>query len=113
MIARELEVCLHQAFVEARGKRHTVITLEHLLLGLLESPVACEVLATNGTDIDGLRARVARYVATHAARNGHDYDTQPNMEFQRAIQDAILRAQRSGKQEVTSADVLSAIVEQK
>ena len=65
MIAQELEVSLHMAFVEARQKRHEFITVEHLLLALLDNPSAAEVLQACGADLDELRKRPADFINEH------------------------------------------------
>src|SRR5258708_1911417 len=70
MIAQELEVVLHNAFVEARRRRHEIITLEHLLLALFDSPSAREVLKDRDLETQGLRDRLARYIDTHTPRAG-------------------------------------------
>src|SRR5712671_5243265 len=95
MIAQELEVSLHMAFVEARQKRHEFITVEHLLLALLENPT--------------------QHIAEQTPRIAADreVDTQPTLGFQRVIQRAILHVQSSGKKEVTGANVLVAIFGEK
>src|SRR5215210_2959970 len=104
MIAQELEVSLHMAFVEARQKRHEFITVEHLLLALLDNPTAAEVLRACGANMDELRKKQTPRIAAD-----REVDTQPTLGFQRVIQRAILHVQSSGKKEVTGANVLVAI----
>ena len=65
MIAQELEVSLHMAFVEARQKRHEFITVEHLLLALLDNPTAAEVLRACAANIDELRKNLAEFIIAH------------------------------------------------
>ena len=65
MIAQELEISLHLAFVEARQKRHQFITVEHLLLAMLDNPSAAHVLRACGADIEELRAVLADFINTH------------------------------------------------
>lgn len=114
MIAKELETCLHMAFMEAREKRHEYITVEHLLLALLDSPSASEVLRACAADIDELRKLLAEFVTEHTpVLAGEETDTQPSLGFQRVIQRAILRVQAVAKKEVTGADVLVAIFGEK
>jgi ATP-dependent Clp protease ATP-binding subunit ClpA len=114
MIAQELEVSLHMAFMEARQKRHEFITVEHLLLALLDNPSASEVLRACATDIDDLRKLLSDFVTEHTPiLAGDDVDTQPTLGFQRVIQRAILHVQSSGKKEVTGANVLVAIFGEK
>ncbi len=115
MIAQELEVSLHMAFVEARQKQHEFITVEHLLLAMLDNPSAAEVLKACGVDLDELRGVLADFIGEHTPRlSPHsDADTQPTQGFQRVIQRAILHVQSSGKKEVTGANVLVAIFGEK
>ena len=115
MIAQELEVSLHMAFVEARQKQHEFITVEHLLLAMLDNPSAAEVLKACGVDLDELRGVLTDFISEHTPRlSPHsDADTQPTQGFQRVIQRAILHVQSSGKKEVTGANVLVAIFGEK
>ncbi len=115
MIAQELEVTLHMAFVEARQKRHEFITVEHLLLALLDNPSTAEVLRACTSDIEALRKELADFVNEHTptVAGTEDIDTQPTLGFQRVIQRAILHVQSSGKKEVTGANVLVAIYGEK
>ena len=117
MIAQELEVSLHMAFVEARQKRHEFITVEHLLLALLDNPTAAEVLRAVGANIDELRKNLGQFITEHTptVAGSEDVDTQPTLGFQRVIQRAIMHVQSSsnGKKEVTGANVLVAIFGEK
>jgi len=115
MIAQELEVSLHMAFVEARQKRHEFITVEHLLLALLDNPTAAEVLRACAANIDELRKQLAEFIGAHTptVAGTDEIDTQPTLGFQRVIQRAILHVQSSGKKEVTGANVLVAIFGEK
>jgi ATP-dependent Clp protease ATP-binding subunit ClpA len=102
------------AFMEARQKRHEFITVEHLLLALLDNPSASEVLRACAADIDDLRKLLSDFVTEHTPiLSGDDVDTQPTLGFQRVIQRAILHVQSSGKKEVTGANVLVAIFGEK
>ncbi len=115
MIAQELEVSLHMAFVESRQKRHEFITVEHLLLAMLDNPTAAEVLRACSVDIDDLRRLLTEHVTENTPTVGGtgEVDTQPTLGFQRVIQRAILHVQSSGKKEVTGANVLVAIFGEK
>jgi len=115
MIAQELEVSLHMAFVEARQKRHEFITVEHLLLALLDNPSAAETLRACGGNIEQLRRDLGKFIVEHTPTvdGTEDIDTQPTLGFQRVIQRAILHVQSSGKKEVNGANVLVAIFGEK
>ncbi|MBK9326905.1 MAG: ATP-dependent Clp protease ATP-binding subunit ClpA [Thiobacillaceae bacterium] len=115
MIAQELEVSLHMAFMDARQKRHEFITVEHLLLAMLDNPSAAEVLRACAANIDDLRKKLSDFIDRHTPRvpGEADVDTQPTLGFQRVIQRAILHVQSSGKKEVTGANVLVAIFGEK
>ena len=115
MIAQELEVSLHMAFVEARQKRHEFITVEHLLLALLDNPSAAETLRACGGNIEQLRRDLSKFIVEHTPTidGEEDIDTQPTLGFQRVIQRAILHVQSSGKKEVNGANVLVAIFGEK
>ena len=114
MIAQELEVSLHMAFMEARQKRHEFITVEHLLLAMLDNPSASEVLRACAANIDELRKQLTEFINEHTpVVSGEEVDTQPTLGFQRVIQRAILHVQSSGKKEVTGANVLVAIFGEK
>jgi ATP-dependent Clp protease ATP-binding subunit ClpA len=114
MIAQELEVSLHMAFMEARQKRHEFITVEHLLLAMLDNPSASEVLRACAANIEELRKLLTDFINEHTpVVSGDEVDTQPTLGFQRVIQRAILHVQSSGKKEVTGANVLVAIFGEK
>ncbi len=115
MIAQELEVSLHMAFVEARQKRHEFITVEHLLLTLLDNPSAADVLRACAANIDELRREIMSFIDRHTpvVPGDGEIDTQPTLGFQRVIQRAILHVQSSGKKEVNGANVLVAIFGEK
>jgi len=115
MIAQELEVSLHMAFMDARQKRHELITVEHLLLAMLDNPSAAEVLKACGSNIETLRNELTQYIDDHTPTiSGEDeVDTQPTLGFQRVIQRAMLHVQSSGKKEVNGANVLVAIYGEK
>jgi ATP-dependent Clp protease ATP-binding subunit ClpA len=117
MIAQELEVSLHMAFVEARQQRHEFITVEHLLLALLDNPSAAEVLRACSANIDDLRKSLTNFIKdnTPQVAGTDEVDTQPTLGFQRVIQRAIMHVQSTGngKKEVTGANVLVAIFGEK
>ena len=117
MIAQELEVSLHMAFVEARQQRHEFITVEHLLLALIDNPSASEVLKACAANLEELRKNLDQFVRDNTPTVGgtDEVDTQPTLGFQRVIQRAIMHVQSSGsgKKEVTGANVLVAIFGEK
>ncbi|MDR0565277.1 MAG: ATP-dependent Clp protease ATP-binding subunit ClpA [Azoarcus sp.] len=115
MIAQELEVSLHLAFVEARQKRHEFITVEHLLLALLDNPSAGQVLRACSVNIDNLRRELTQFINEHTPKiyGNEEIETQPTLGFQRVVQRAILHVQSSGKKEVYGANVLVAIFGEK
>jgi len=117
MIAQELEVSLHMAFVEARQARHEFITVEHLLLALLDNPSAAEVMRACAVSIEDLRKTLTNFISdnTPTVPGASEVDTQPTLGFQRVIQRAIMHVQSAsnGKKEVTGANVLVAIFGEK
>jgi ATP-dependent Clp protease ATP-binding subunit ClpA len=117
MISQELEVSLHMAFVEARQQRHEFITVEHLLLALLDNPSASEILKACAVDFDLLRKNLTGFISenTPVIQGSEEVDTQPTLGFQRVIQRAIMHVQSTsnGKKEVTGANVLVAIFGEK
>ncbi len=117
MIAQELEVSLHAAFVDARAARHEFITVEHLLLALLDNPSASDVLKACAANIDDIRKQLTNFIKdnTPVIPGSDEADTQPTLGFQRVIQRAIMHVQStgSGKKEVTGANVLVAIFGEK
>ncbi|MCU0809986.1 MAG: ATP-dependent Clp protease ATP-binding subunit ClpA [Thiobacillaceae bacterium] len=115
MIAQELEVTLHMAFMDARQKRHEFISVEHLLLAMLDNPSAVEVLRACGAKIEDMREQLGKFIEEHTPKvaGTEEVDTQPTLGFQRVIQRAILHVQSSGKKEVTGANVLVAVFGEK
>ena len=117
MIAQELEVSLHMAFVDARQQKHEFITVEHLLLALLDNPSAAEVLRSCSCDIEEIRKNLQNFIKdnTPVVSGQDEVDTQPTLGFQRVIQRAIMHVQSTsnGKKEVTGANVLVAIFGEK
>ena len=115
MISQELEVSLHMAFMDARQKRHELITVEHLLVAMLDNPSAQEVLKACGANFDSLKKDLLNHIEEHTpiVNGENEVDTQPTLGFQRVIQRAMLHVQSSGKKEVTGANVLVAIFGEK
>jgi len=117
VISEELEVTLHTAFVEARAARHEFITVEHLLLGLLDNQAAIEVLRACAANIPELRQNLRKAIQdnTPVLPGNNEVDTQPTLGFQRVIQRAIMHVSSSGadKNLVTGANVLVAIYGEK
>ncbi|NDV14150.1 ATP-dependent Clp protease ATP-binding subunit ClpA [Crenobacter caeni] len=115
MIAQELEVSLHMAFMDARQKRHEFISVEHLLLAMIDNPSATEVLKACGANLDQLKKQLTDFVDEHTpvVPGNKEVETQPTLGFQRVIQRAILHVQSSGKKEVTGANILVAIFGEK
>lgn len=115
MIAKELEIALHRAFVNARAQRHRHISVDHLLLAMLDTPSAVRVLKGCGAELDALAAQLAEHVGreTQSVPGDKEVDTQPTLGFQRVIQRAILKVQSAGKREVAGEDVLVAAFAEK
>ncbi len=111
MLSKELEYTLNVAFKEAREKRHEFMTVEHLLLVLLDNPTAATVLRACGADLQALRKDLEDYLTENFSvlPEDDDRDTQPTLGFQRVLQRAVFHVQSSGGQEVTGANVLVAI----
>ena len=111
MLSRDLEVTLNSAFKRARELRHEYMTVEHLLLGLLDNASAVQVLNSCGAEVSRLRDELEQFVSqtTPGLPEGSERDTQPTLGFQRVLQRAVFHVQSSGKQEVTGANVLVAI----
>jgi ATP-dependent Clp protease ATP-binding subunit ClpA len=112
MLDKELEYTLNLAFKEARAKRHEFVTVEHLLIALLENSASVEVLRACGANINRLRNNLLEFVDRTTPiipPHIHDRDTQPTLGFQRVLQRAVFHVQSSGKTEVTGANVLAAI----
>ena len=117
MIAQELEVSLHMAFVEARQARHEFITVEHLLLALIDNPTAAQVLRACSANLEELRKSLTHFIQdnTPVVAGTEEIDTQPTLGFQRVIQRAMMHVQSTAKagKEVTGANVLVAIFGEK
>jgi ATP-dependent Clp protease ATP-binding subunit ClpA len=112
MLSKDLEVTLNLAFKEARSKRHEWMTVEHLLLALLDNTVAVDVLKAVGADIDRLRKELHEFIESTTPlipAGDSERETQPTLGFQRVLQRAVFHVQSSGRKEVTGAQVLVAI----
>ncbi|WP_297528922.1 ATP-dependent Clp protease ATP-binding subunit ClpA [Thiohalobacter sp.] len=111
MLSKELEFTLNLAFKEARDKRHEFMTVEHLLLALLDNPAAAEVLRACGADLEALKRDLQTFLdeTTPMLPPDDSRETQPTLGFQRVLQRAVFHVQSSGKKEVTGANVLVAI----
>jgi len=112
MLSKELEVTLNSAFKRARERRHEFMTVEHLLLALLDNDTAVDVLRACGTNLERLRGEIATFIedtTPHIPPTDMDRETQPTLGFQRVLQRAVFHVQSSGRDEVTGANVLAAI----
>ena len=113
MLSKDLEMTLSEAFRGARTKHHEFITVEHLLLALLDNEVAASVLASCDCDLGRLRGELVEFIdsTTPLIPESEEHrETQPTLGFQRVLQRAVFHVQSSGKREVTGANVLVAIV---
>jgi len=112
MLSKDLELTLNAAFRSARDKRHEFMTVEHLLLALLDNESAANVLVACGMDLTKLRAELTEFVNSTTPlipSSDDERETQPTLGFQRVLQRAVFHVQSSGKKEVTGANVLVAI----
>ena len=115
MLSKELEVTLNRAFQEAREKMHEFMTVEHLLLALIDNESANTVLAACGAKMDDLREDLSQFLEqnTPLLYQGDNRETQPTLGFQRVLQRAVFHVQSSGRKEVNGANVLVAIFSEK
>ena len=115
MLSSELEFCLNEAFQNARDRRHEFMTVEHLLLALLDIPHIHKILKSSDLDVNLLRRQLTDFIdeATPLVTDEDDRDVQPTLGFQRVLQRAVFHVQSSGKKEVTGANVLVAIFSEK
>jgi ATP-dependent Clp protease ATP-binding subunit ClpA len=112
MLSKDLEATLNYAFKGAKKKRHEYMTVEHLLLALLDNEVASNVLIACDCDLSKLRSELVDFVDTTTPlipESESSLETQPTMGFRRVLQRAVFHVQSSGKREVTGANVLVAI----
>ena len=111
MLSKELEQSLNSAFKHAHDKRHEYITVEHLLLAMLDNSSAVEVLKACGGNVEQLRRELYQFLdeTTPLIPPGINRETQPTLGFQRVLQRAVFHVQSSGKKEVTGANILVAI----
>lgn len=115
MFSKDLEFTIGQCYKRAREARDEYMTVEHLLLALLENPSAEGVLKATGADFERLRGDLEQAILTSVTKLAEDdtRDTQPTLGFQRVLQRAVYHVQSSGKKEVTGANVLVAIFGEK
>ena len=115
MLSQELEFCLNDAFAGAREARHEFMTVEHLLLAIVDTPKVREILKSCGADTAKLKTELKQFIdqTTPRRATGEDRDVQPTLGFQRVLQRAVFHVQSSGKKEVTVANVLVAIFSEK
>ncbi len=118
MLSSELEYCLNEAFQKAREAEHEFITVEHLLLALLDTPQVLEILQSCGADITQLRRDLMEFISESTPRLKKDdaeesVDVQPTLGFQRVLQRSVFHVQSSGRKEVTPTNVLVAIFSEK
>lgn len=112
MLSKDLELTLNEAFKSAREKRHEFMTVEHLLLALLDNDAALKVLGACGVNMGELRHELSEFVDSTTPlipEADDERETQPTLGFQRVLQRAVFHVQSSGKKEVTGANVLVAI----
>ncbi|WP_299768589.1 ATP-dependent Clp protease ATP-binding subunit ClpA [uncultured Pseudoteredinibacter sp.] len=112
MLSKELESTLNTAFKGARNKRHEFMTVEHLLLALIDNESAAVVLRACGADLEALKKDLVEFVDSTTPlipENDEERETQPTLGFQRVLQRAVFHVQSSGNDEVTGANVLVAI----
>ena len=111
MLSKDLEFTLTQAFHQAREQRHEYMTVEHLLLSLIDNPSAAKVLRACGADEGRLRSDIAAFIeeTIPLIPQGDKRETQPTIGFQRVLQRAVFHVQSAGKKEVTGANVLVAL----
>lgn len=112
MLNKELELSLNNAFARARDKRHEYMTVEHLLLALLENGAAKEALVACKADLTALRSELDAFIDKTTPlipESDETRETQPTLSFQRVLQRAVFHVQSSGRNEVTGANVLVAI----
>ena len=115
MLSSELEFCLHEAFESAKERRHELMTVEHLLLALLDVPKVHEILKACDADLNELRRQLTEFIdqATPLMSVDEEREVQPTLGFQRVLQRAVFHVQSSGKKEVTGSNVLVAIFSEK
>jgi len=115
VLSQELEYCLNDAFAGARDARHEFMTVEHLLLAILDTPKIREILKSCGADTGKLKSELRQFIdqTTPRLAAGEERDVQPTLGFQRVLQRAVFHVQSSGKKEVTVANVLVAIFSEK
>ena len=115
MLSKELEECLNDTFLQAREARHEYLTVEHLLLAILDTPKVREVLRACGADLAKFKQELKEHIeqSTPKLEEGEEREVQPTLGFQRVLQRAVFHVQSSGKKEVGVFNVLVAICSEK
>ena len=115
MLSNELEYCLNDAFHQAREARHEYLTVEHLLLAIIDTPKVREVLRACGADLAKFKQELKDHIdqSTPRLEEGEEREVQPTLGFQRVLQRAVFHVQSSGKKEVGVGNVLVAIFSEK
>ena len=115
MINQELENNLNSAFKLAQNQKHEYVTVEHLLLALLENSDAQNLLNSNNININQLKVDLEEFIGSTTPKISKetDIEIQPTLGFQRVIQRAVFHVQSSGKNEVKGSNVLVAIFSEK
>jgi ATP-dependent Clp protease ATP-binding subunit ClpA len=117
VLSNELESCLNQVFLQARSAHHEFLTVEHLLLGILDTPTVRDVLTGCGADLGQLGADLRQHIAAKTLRRvpvpGEEHSVQPQLGFQRVLQRAVFQVNSSGENEVGVDKVLVAIFSEK
>jgi ATP-dependent Clp protease ATP-binding subunit ClpA len=115
VLSNELEYCLNDAFHQAREARHEYLTVEHLLLAILDTPKVREILRACGSDLGKLKQELKEHIdqSTPRLEEGEEREVQPTLGFQRVLQRAVFHVQSSGKKEVGVSNVLVAIFSEK
>ena len=115
MFSKELELSISQAYQEARERRHEFLTVEHMLLALLDNASAMSIISALGADVSSLEKEIQKVLSDTVPiiEDDDSRDTQPTIGFQRVLQRALYHVQSAGKQEVMGANVLVAIFSEK
>ncbi len=110
MLSKDVEHTLNLAFQEAREKKHEFITVEHILLALIDNAAAASILHSCGADLEILKQELITFLdETTPLLNDEEKETQPTLGFQRVLQRAVFHVQSSGKREVSAPNILVAI----
>ena len=109
MLSKKLEIVLNAAFRDAKSRKHEFVTVEHLLLGLLDDDETRDVLLSVDAEIDDLKSDLSEYIESNVSELPDRQETQPTLGFQSVLQRAVFHVQSSGRKEVTGSNVLVAI----